>query len=170
MAEEKKKESEGKEEAPAKKGLPAIAMVAVGAILGGAGVVFAVPPKTVEVPVEKPAPRIQPIRHPDVMEITFNPQTEAGKGFASIKFKFTYEVREDLEEQAHELLVDNWDRARSNCLFMLSSRTSRELNSDSGKRAVVKDLIDELDRSFFPDDGTKFARVTEVWVTELMLQ
>jgi flagellar basal body-associated protein FliL len=170
VAEDKKKEADAKAEGGKKRGLSAIVMVAVGAVLGGAGVVFAVPPKKVEVVVEKPPPRIQPIKHPDVVEITFNPQTEAGKGFASIKFKFTYEVREDLEQEAYKQVADNWDRARSNCLFMLGARTSRELGSDSGKRALVKDLTDELDHALFPDDGHKIARVSEVLVVDLMLQ
>ena len=56
MADDKKKEEQGAEDGK-KKGLPAIVLIAVGAIVGGAGVVFAIPPKTVE--VEKPGTRLR---------------------------------------------------------------------------------------------------------------
>lgn len=169
MAEDKQKEGEAAAGGK-KKGLSAIVMIAVGAVLGGAGVVVALPPKKIEVPVEKPPPKIQPIKHPDVMEVTFNPQAEAGKAFGSIKFKFVYEVREDLEEAAHKQLADNWDRAKNDCLMMLCARTSREIGDPAGKRAVVKALLDTLDAALFPDDGHKLARVTEVLVSDLMVQ
>lgn len=167
MVDDKKKDADAKAESGKKKGLPAIVMIAVGAVLGGAGVVLAVPPKKVEVPVAKPALRIQPIRHPDQLEVTFNPLVDAGKGFASIKFKFSYDVREDLVETAGQQVIDNWDRARSECLFMLCGRTSRDLNNN---RALAKDLMDTLDKALFPDDGHKIAHVTEVNVLELMRQ
>lgn len=169
MAEDKKKEAEAKAEGGKKKGLSALVMIAVGAVIGGAGVVFVVPPKKIEVPVAKPALRIQPIKHPDVLEITFNPQTDAGKGFASIKFKFTYEVREDLVATAEQQVVDHWDRARQNCLFMLCGRTVRDLQGPN-KQALAKDLMDTLDKALFPDDEHKVAHVTEVYVVDMMLQ
>ena len=57
MADNKKKDGDGKGEGDQKKkGLPAIVLVAAGAALGGAGVVFAVPPKVVEVEVREDAP------------------------------------------------------------------------------------------------------------------
>lgn len=170
MADDKKKEAEAKAEAGKKKGLPAIVLVAVGAVLGGAGVVFAVPAKKVVVPVEKKVLKIQPVKHSDVIEIAFNPQTDAGKGFANIKFNFEYEAREDLVETAEQQVSDNADRARSECLFMLCAQTSRDINSPSGKRAVAKELVDTLDKTLFPDDGHKVARVTSVNVLDLILQ
>ena len=102
MADKNKKDGEDKDDGAKKKGLPAIVLVAVGAALGGAGVVFAVPPKVVEVAVEKPKLELIDVRHPDVLDFTFNPTSKTGRGIAAFKIKFVYTVREDREEEALE--------------------------------------------------------------------
>jgi flagellar basal body-associated protein FliL len=177
VAEKDKKEA-GKKEAPAKeapaekpkKRIPSFLLVAVGAVLGGAGVVVALPPKKVEPPAaKKPSPVIQ-VQHPDLMEYVFNPRTEAGKAAASISFYFVYEVSEDLEAKAFEQIKANWDRARSNCVTLLTGRMVKDMNTDSGKAMLAKDLIVELDAALFPAKPEKIARVSEVLWAKILFQ
>jgi flagellar basal body-associated protein FliL len=172
VAEDKHKEAEGKDGGgAAKKRLPVVVWVAVGAMLGGAGMVVAVPPAKSEVVVEKPPPADIDVQHPDLMEHQFNPRTQAGKSYASAGFYFVYRVREDREQEAHAAIKANWDRARSNVLLLLRSRTVADLNADNGQLALSKDLIDELDASLFPGrDEDKVARVTEILWSKWILQ
>lgn len=170
MAEDKKKEGDGKaEEGKKKKGLPPIVMIAVGAILGGAGVVFAVPPKEKVVVQERPRLEVVDVTHPDVIEHEFNPKSKAGRGIARFSWKFVYSVREDQEKDAFELLKANWEIAKSNSLEVLSNRSIEELNSETGRRILEKDLVEDLDRSLFPGrKDEKIARVERViWVKRL---
>lgn len=167
MAEEKEKKQEGEAKVePAtkkKRGFPAIAMVAAGAILGGAGVVFAVPPKEVKVPEAKKPLELVDVTHPDYIEHAFNPKTKAGRGIATMKFKFVYTVREDLEREAFEQIKVNWDAACSNTLGILTNRSIEEFNTEASLRILEKDLIDDLDRTVFPTvKGEKLARVTRI--------
>ena len=174
MAEEKKKEADGKAEdgKKKKKGLPAIVMVAVGAIVGGAGVVFAVPPKVkIEKVQEKPHELID-VKHPDEILHEFNPKSRgAGRGIARMSFKFVYTVRDDHVDEAFEQIKEHWEDARSVTLDVFANRSWEELNSEAGRRMLEKDLIDELDRALFPaaKNEPKIARVTRVnWAKRLM--
>lgn len=168
MADNKKKEGDGKPEEGKKKGLPAIVMVAVGAILGGAGVVFAVPPKVVEKPVEQKKYELVDVTHPDLIDHSFNPKS--GRGIAQVKFRFIYTVREDLEEKAFDSIKENWEKARSQCLGILCSVSREELNSEAGKAYLRSNLVDELDRTLFPDRPTKIAKVTDILWDKLICQ
>ena len=170
MAEEKTKDAGQKVEAK-KKGLPPIVMVALGAILGGAGVVFAVPPKTIEVTKEiKPAELVD-VTHPDVIQHEFNPRTKAGKGMGRVALKFVYRVREDEEDKAFAMIRDNWEQANSNVLLILKTRSMEELGSESGMRTLEKDILDDLDRTLFPGDPkTKLARVSRVMWSKWLMQ
>jgi flagellar basal body-associated protein FliL len=105
------------------------------------------------------------------MEFQFNPRSDVGKKYASNSFYFVYVVRDDREDAAFESVKANWDRARSNVLELLSSRTMTELNAENGKRVLAKDLVDELDATLFPgarDD--KPARVTEILWSKWIVQ
>lgn len=169
MADDKKKEEneEGK-----KKGLPAIVMIAIGAVVGGAGVVFAVPPKTVV--KEAPPPVFEDvfITHPDVLRKEFNPRQRTGKGVARVSFKFIYKVHQDVsktdkQDAAFELIKKHWDKANSVALELLRSRTLKELGSDSGTTILKHDLIERLNEAFFEDDPV--AQITDVmWVDWIM--
>ena len=170
MADDKKKEEQGAEDGK-KKGLPPIVLIAVGAIVGGAGVVFAIPPKTVE--VEKPAPVYEDIdvTHPDLIRKEFNPRTRTGKGVARVSFKFVYTVREDREHEAFELIKERWDQANSRVLLLFKTRTMEELQSETGVRMLEHELMQELDRVLFPDMGEgKAAAVTRVLWNDWLLQ
>lgn len=167
MAEEKKKEADGKAEdgKKKKKGLPPIVMVAIGAIVGGAGVVFAVPPKEKVVKVEEPHYEVIDVRHPDEIQHEFNPKSRgAGRGIARMSFKFVYSVREDLEPKAFALIKEHWEEGKAAALDVFANRSIEELNSEAGRRMLEKDMIDELDRALFPaaKKDEKIARVTRV--------
>jgi len=163
VAEDKKKEGDDKPEVKKKKRLPTIVMIAVGAILGGAGVVFAVPPKEIKVPTQQKPRDLVDVTHPDFIEHAFNPKSKAGRGIATMKFKFVYTVREDLEAEAFEKIKENWDLAKSNTLQILTNRSIEEFSSEQGLRSLEKDLIDDLDRTVFPaKKGEQIARVTRV--------
>ena len=170
MAENDKKDAEQKD-GKAKKGLPPIVLIAVGAIAGGAGVVFAVPPKVVEVK-EAPKPlEILDVTHPDPIKKEFNPRTRAGKGLGRVALKFVYSVREDRVDEAFERIKENWEQANSNVLLILKARSMEELQSEGGARMLERDLIDDLDRTLFPgDEHDKAARVTRVLWSEWLMQ
>lgn len=156
MAEDKKKEGDGKaEDGKKKKGLPPIVMIAVGAIVGGAGVVFAVPPKTIEKKVEEKPKEFVDVGCPDVILNEFNPHTRAGKGVCRISFKFRYTVREDLKAEAIKSMKEHWDQAKSNTLEMLKARSLEELNTETGVQLLKKDLTTCLDDTLFPPDKDK---------------
>lgn len=175
MADDKKKDGEAQPEVAPKKRLPALLLVAVGAIVGGGGVVFAVPPKVVEVAVEPRLFEDVDVTHPDSVKVTFNPRTRAGKGTARAEFKFVYTVREDLEPEAFAAIGAAWEDAHSKALMLLKNRSMEELESDLGLRLLERDLVDELDRVLFPerpagDAGGKVARVTRVIWREMLFQ
>jgi len=164
-------EEQGQGGGKPKRGLPAVLLVAVGAMLGGAGVVFAVPPKTVEVPVAEPVYEIVDVVHPDLIRTEFNPRTRAGKGVARVSFKFVYTVREDREHEAFERIKQHWEQVNSDVLLILKTRTMEELQSEAGVRMLEHDLIQDLDRTLFPgahDD--KVASVTRILWKDWLLQ
>ena len=172
MADDKKKDADGKADAAKKKkGLPALVLVAMGAALGGAGVVIAVPPKTVEVEVPAPVYADQPGQLDDLMEFQFNPRAQAGKSYASVSFYVVFVAREDRVEEAKEHCRREWKRAESRVLDLLSDMTLTELNGASGRRIVADAIVAELDRTFFPEHkGDKVARVEEVLWKKWIMQ
>lgn len=172
MVEEKKKDEEEKPPAPAaKRKLPALVLVAIGAVAGGAGVAIAVPQRTVEVRVEPKPPAFVDVTHPDAIEHEFNPRTQAGKAFGRVAFKFVYTVRDDREKAAFDAIKVNWWLAKSSSLLLLKARTPAELNSESGQRVLEKDLLDALDKDLFPGKGEeKVARITKIVWDKFLMQ
>jgi flagellar basal body-associated protein FliL len=176
------------EPAPArKKGLPAIALVAVGAALGGAGVVF-LAPKPEPVAHGPAQPEIVSYEHPDAMEFTFNPQVKRGYKTALVSLKFVYEADRKLVEGDAAAHIGNgqsdpnapaalapvpaaiktyWNRATSRCNEVLSAQDVDTLTSPDGKRHLKRLLIDELGASFFPDGQ---ARVVDVYLMKTFVQ
>lgn len=168
MSEEKKKDSDPKTDGAKKKGLPPVILVAVGAILGGAGAVFAVPPKKVEVIREVQKHDLLDLKHPDKLEFTFNPKEPTGKAYCQVNVYFAYRVRDDKEGEAFDAIKANWERAKSNILLMLTARSKSELNN---KTVLLKDISDELDHVLFPGKGdSKVSTVTEVFLDKFILQ
>ena len=168
MAEDKTKQGGP---AGARKTLLSVTLVALGAIAGGAGVVVAVPPKTVEVQVKEPVYEVVDVVHPDPILHEFNPRTKVGKGIARVQLKFVYTVREDREQQAFARIEQQWEQVISNVLVLLKSRSMEELRSEVGVAMLEKELIDDLDRTLFPGKGDqKVARVTRVMWSKWLLQ
>jgi hypothetical protein len=127
VADDKKKEADPKAgEAKKKKGLPAIVLVVVGAVFGGAGVVVAVPPKVKQVHVPAPVLEVIEVTHPDAIKKTLNPQSASGKGTARVEFKFVYSVREDRERDAFERIKTDWDEVNSKALKMMKNRSIKD--------------------------------------------
>lgn len=163
MSEDKKKEGDAKADAgKKKKGLPPIVLIAVGAIVGGAGAVFAIPPKTIEVKAPPVVHKTLDLLHPDPILHEFNPRTKAGKGMVRLSFKFRYQVRDDHEESAFELLKQHWEDAQSTSLLLLKQRSMEELQSDAGVRVLEKDMIEALDKTLFPAGKEKVAKVAAI--------
>lgn len=178
MADDKKKDEQG-DDAKKKKGLSPVIMIALGAIIGGAGVVFAVPPKT-ETIVE-PAPEFEEVHvmHPDLIQQTFNPRQRAGKGVMKISFRFVYTVTQEkntkgVEHAAFELIKKYWERADGIAGELLRSRTYEQLQSESGEKILEHDMIKALTGELFskdlPEGQEPIAKVTEIiwkdWLTQ----
>jgi flagellar basal body-associated protein FliL len=172
MIEDKQKDGEAKATAaaPKKRRWPTI-LVAAGACVGGAGVVYALPPRSVEVLAPAFEHAIVDVKHPDLIDIKFNPRTQAGKAYAQMSFRFVYRVREDQEDAAFESIKANWDRGRSACLFLLKALTMAELTAENGPVTLAQELVEELDHVLFPGDrAAKVATVTEVMFQDFIIQ
>lgn len=169
VAEEKGQQGVGS--ARGRKPLLAAVLVAFGAMAGGAGVVVAVPPKTVEVKGPEPVHELVDVLHPDPILHEFNPRSKVGKGIARVQLKFVYTVREDREAQAFARIEQQWEQVISNVLVLLKSRSMEQLRSDAGVAMLEKELIDDLDRTLFPGVGEqKIARVSRVMWSKWLLQ
>ena len=147
------------------------ALIAVGAMAGGAAVVVAVPKKTVDVQVREPVYELVDVVHPDPILHEFNPRSKVGKGIARVQLKFVYTVREDREQKAFARIEQQWEQVISNVLVLLKSRSMEDLRSDTGVAMLEKELIDDLDGTLFPGKGDqKIARVTRVMWSKWLLQ
>ena len=171
MSEDKKKDGDAKAEAgKKKKGLPPIVLIVVGAIVGGAGAVFAIPPKTVQVEVKPVQHQMLDLLHPDAIQHEFNPRTKAGKGMVRVSFKFRYTVRDDNEAAAFETLKKRWEEAKHSSLLLLKQRSMEELQTDAGIQVLQRDLIENLDQMLFPAGKDKVAKVTMVLFDKWLMQ
>ena len=174
MAEDKDKaKGKGKDEAPAKKRLPPVVLVLLGAMVGGAGVVF-MAPQPEPIPHGPPPKDIRLYDHPEPMEFMFNPVAERGHHQARVSFVFTYKAdSHDVELHTDGAgggghgggsdaapaalppvllaIKTNWNRAYSRCLEVLANEKAQALNDPDGKRRIKRRLIDELSATLFPD-------------------
>lgn len=165
MAEEETTEEEAK---PKKKGgiMPLI-LVAVGAGLGGAGVVFMSPKPEVEKPKGPPAPVYEHVEHPDKFEINFNPRTDRGRASGQVYFQFVYKMNKHDEAKVLEAIKTNWTRVNSRCLVIFSSKSVKDLMTPQGKQDLKKQLVDELTLTFFPEGE---AEVDDILWVKFMVQ
>lgn len=170
MAAEAAKAKEGdKQAAPKKKGLPPIIMIAVGAIVGGAGVVFFSPkPKPVvhEAPKE---PEYEEVQFEDKMTFSFNPRSERGRGQGKLSFFFVIKMKKDPkdEEKVKHLVKDGWERARSRVFEILTTQSVTGLQSSEGKLQLRRLITDELSVTFFRKGE---AVVTTIYWDEFFIQ
>ena len=177
VADEKKKEDSAEE--AKKKGMSPLVLIAVGAVLGGAGVVFGVPAKTVEVKVEEPPPAILDIKHPDLISKTFNPKTRAGNAVAKVAFRFRYECSEDVEDAAFAQLKENYDDAKHAIMLVLHRTSVHSLQSEAGLELLELDLVNALNEELFGATAggghghgghEPIARVTRILWADIQLQ
>ena len=159
MADEKK--TDEAQEGGKKKGLPPIVLVAVGAALGGAGVVFMSPspePVVVHEPAE-PEPEYKLFEHPDLVKLHFNPRQERGSMVAKVEFQFVYKADANHAEQIVEDIKKHWNQMYSRVLLRLSRETPAGLRDPDNKPHLENDLIREISLSLFPEEN---AVVTQI--------
>ena len=173
MAEKETEENEAQPEKKKKKGLPSVVLIALGAILGGAGIVFGMPSGQTE---EVSQPKVQqPLKvhlKKNPMEITFNPRSSSGKAFGQVAFTFVYQLenRDDLDESL-QMVKDYWDGAKSECMKLLRNRDYKEFRTEDGLTLLERDLRDELTYQLFPGTNEgRIARVIKIWWDEILVQ
>jgi len=169
VADEKNKEDNT--DAPKKKGLSPLVLIAVGAVLGGAGVVIGVPAKTVEVPVAPVSYGDVDVLHLDVITKTFNPKTRAGKAVAKVSFQFQFTCREDRYDSAYQLVSDRWEYGLTAVGKVLRRTSVKELTTEAGETMLEARLVDALNEELFhAAGGEALAEVTKIVNLEIQLQ
>ncbi len=151
MAEDEKKKEDAKE--GKKKGLPPLVLVAVGAALGGAGVVFMAPKQ--EQVQDEPRPSVPEIIDcmvEDPIEHNFNPRTDRGRSAATFSFKFSYRVSKDNAEEAEALREKNWDLMKSKVLLLFMQHTPEELTDTKENIHLEKLMRETMTLSLFPPE------------------
>lgn len=168
MAEEKDKKVETPEAVPKKKSrLMPVALVAAGAMLGGAGVVLLGKPPAEQRPAGPPIPRIEVVHYPDQMEFRFNPKSDKGNKSARVVLKLDIEVDLNRKTEIEEALKARWDRAKSRVLLVLKDQPHTVFSGGSDQLIrLSKEIVDELTASLFPEGQ---ARVKDVLYTDVML-
>ena len=161
-----KADKEGAQEARKKSRLLPLLLVAIGAAVGGAGVVFLAPRPKIEAPKHE-APEMVLREHPDPMDFTFNPQVERGQKNAIVKFQFVYQMDKRKEELVLTSIKDYWTRAYSRCLLVLKNRPHTAFLNNDGIALLTKELADELTASLFPDG---IAKVDDILWLKVMVQ
>lgn len=149
--------------------MSAMILVALGAGLGGAGVVlFTSPAEQKEEDVSSKAPEYQLVEHEDIMKFLVNPQTDrGGRITARIGFRFVYKRDKHQAKKTLKSIRDYWNKAYSRCLMVISSQNVKFLSSTEGKQSLRKMLVSELTLTLFPQ---KLAIVEDILWTEYFLQ
>ena len=136
---------------PKRRGLPPIVLVAVGAALGGAGVVFLVPKPAAVERHGPPAPEIFRIEHGDLIETSFNARKERGYAMAKVSFRFVYRLDIHHEQKVLASIQHNWNQMYSRVLLVLMQQSPEDLQSDEGIRHLTKRLTAEMSLTLFPN-------------------
>ena len=151
--------------------MPPLVLIAVGAVLGGAGVVLGVPAKTVEVPVSQRELTYENVLHEDVITKTFNPKTRAGQKVAKVSFQFRFTCREDRFDAAYELVANRWEDGLGAVGKVLRRTSVKELTTETGETMLEARLVDALNAELFhADGGEALAEVTKIVNLEIQLQ
>lgn len=146
--------------------MSAMFLVALGAALGGAGIVLSTPPASEEGESGGRAPEFQLVEHEDVMKFLVNPQSE-GRTTARVGFRFVYKRDKHKAKQTLKSIRDFWNKAYSRCLVVISNQDAKFLSTAEGKQALRKMLVSELTLTLFPQ---KIAIVEDILWTEYFLQ
>ncbi|MCA8943644.1 MAG: hypothetical protein KDB80_13855 [Planctomycetes bacterium] len=168
MADDKKKD-DAEKEGGKKKGLPPIVLVAVGAALGGAGVVFFGPqPEPVEQhEPSEPKPEFKLFEHPDIVKMSFNPRQERGAMGAQVEFQFVYKADANHAKEVVEEIKTHWNLMHSRVLLRLSRETPKGLRDPENIPILEADLIREISMSLFPSEK---AVVTQILWRRIYVQ
>ena len=153
MAEDKEKKSPEEEEGEGKKkGLPPVVLVALGAALGGAGMVFLSP-----APAEQdhghhvePEPEYVLREHPDILVFHFNPRQDRGSVLAKLEFQFVYKIDKRDEEKIVELIKMHWNRMYSDLLLRVRRETPNQLRNEDAVRILANELMSLMSATLFP--------------------
>ena len=184
MAEDDKEPEEV--EKKTRSGLLPVLLVAVGAAIGGAGVVV-LSPKPLPVEPGPPAPEIVAYEHPEPLAFVFNPQVKRGSKTAQVEIKFVYEADRRLVEGDRprggesaggepatavrlppvlDAIKTYWNKASARCFEVLSNQDVDTLQSPDGKRYIKRLLIDELNATLFPEQQ---AKVVDVYLMKMIV-
>lgn len=134
-----------------KSGMKPVLFLIIGAVAGGAGVVFLAPRPAVVKVVGPQQPEIEQVELPDLWEFTFNPRVERGFKVAQVSFFVVYKQDKRKEAEVTKSLKTNWNRAYSRCMEVLTNTPPANLGSFDGKQKLRACLRDELSASLFPD-------------------
>lgn len=151
MADEKEAKPPPEGEGKKKGGIKPMLFLVAGAVVGGAGVVFMVPPKEVVKVIGPPQAEIEQVELPDLWEFTFNPRVDRGYKVAQVSFYIVYKQDKHKEEQVSKTLKTNWNRAYSRCMEVLKNTPPTTLGTMDGMQKLRAKLRDELSASLFPD-------------------
>ena len=170
MADDKKDSGEEQE----KKGglMKPLLMVAVGAMLGAAGVVFTSGGAPADGDSHDHDAHTEVAKKkfelPDVMEFSFQPRTESGKQSAVMHLRVVYEVDDDseLQAEAREYAKLYWNQAYAACLRILRESHADDFQGEA-QALLLAELRDELSYVLFPIKGDKrIATVIDVVITQ----
>jgi flagellar basal body-associated protein FliL len=150
LADAKEAKNEGEQKEKRASRLPPVLFLVAGAVLGGAGVVFIVPRPAPSQESGPPAPVIEQIELPDMLEFNFNPKVERGHRMAHVQFYIVYKQDKLREREVKEALRTNWNRAYSRCLEVLKNAPLEMLEGMQGMRELRMVLKDELSATLFP--------------------
>ncbi|MCC6670505.1 MAG: hypothetical protein IT458_05550 [Planctomycetes bacterium] len=149
-----KNEKEPQAPAPAAKkkgGLKTLVLVAVGAALSGAGVVYFLPNAAKQPANHGPVePEMELVELPDKFDFVFNARAE--RGTKSAKVTFLIVLRQDKKDAARvaEAVRANFNRAYSRALVVLKGQTAASLLEDEEIRKLTVILCRELSETLFP--------------------
>lgn len=147
--------------------LPMLALLAVGAIGGGAGAVLMMP-KPDQQSSGPPQPQIEIVHYPDKIVHMFNPRVE--RGTKSVRLGFTLDVQLDLRRRTEieALIRTHWDRANSRVLMLLKDQPLQTFTSGAdGMRKLAHEMATELTATMFPAGE---AKVVDIVYTDMMVQ
>jgi flagellar basal body-associated protein FliL len=167
MVDEKKEPEPPPAPPPTRRRFGPIAWVAAGAVLAGAGLVFALP-KGGGGSATPPPPRIEIVHYPDKIVHMFNPRVE--RGTKSVRLGFTLDVQMDANQRAEieGLIRTNWDRANSRVLMLLKDQPLQTFTSGAeGMRTLAHEIATDLSATLFPAGQ---AKIVDVIYTDMMVQ
>jgi flagellar basal body-associated protein FliL len=160
LAEDKKADAGGDAGKTSKKRMNPLVLVAVGAAIGGAGVVAFLPKPAPVVHVDE-GPKWEIVGYEPAMTLTFNPRVERGSA-PIVRVTFRIDVKQDARKAAdvRKAMTERRDRMKHRVLMVLRDQPLQIFTSGSdGTNILTKRLITELNAELFP---TGLAQVDDI--------